>query len=342
MKSITYSAIRTFLNCRKLFEFRYIRKLKPIDEPIYFGIGSAFHKAIELWYDKHDADLSRGAIRSYFEAKAPDMEAENYFEREQEIKAALDDTMRIFSRYLNHYREEDKGLEFMEIEKDLSINASKMGLWAGIEIRLRVDAIVKKSGLLYLMEHKTAKGINALYKKKLTVDLQSMFYILCLRSLGFPVQGVIYNVTSSTLPMKPEVLKSGKISTAKNRKPDLREYIAEIERNGLDVNDYSEYLDWLKDNQGEYFYREIIIYHEKQFEYLLNDLNSVIFDIAKAWTEGENPESHYLYRNTSNCIGFGTCPFFDICQSIYPETVIENMFLDKESLHEEFDDTPGA
>ena len=340
MKSITYSAIRTFLNCRKLFYYRYVRKLKPIEKAIYLDVGSCIHEFLAAHY-RGDGE-TQNLIEEYFISRLPGKEDELYEEKETEAASNIETCKRIILRYINQYKQADEKLTFLAIENEFHVTAEDIGLNIDTEIIIKVDAIISNGGIRYLMEHKTAAGIDNNYKKKLTSDLQSMFYIMCLNALGYNVQGVCYNVISKKLPAKPELMKNGKLSTAKNRKPDLTEYVKAIEDNNLDPAEYEEYLEWLRCNQPDSFFREYIVYHENQLESLRDDLGSIIFDMLKSETEGENPESNYFYKNTSNCIEFGTCPFFDACIAPYPESIIENFFISKTSAHEELTSPPGA
>lgn len=338
MESITYSSIRSFLNCRRKFYYQYIRKLKPIDKPTYFYVGSAVHEALECWYKTKQHEKAVSKIDIYFRERLPSSDEKNYEEKLQESGESHEKSIRIFERYLNNY-DGDRKLKIIETEKELSLNAREIGIEIDrLQIKLKVDAIIEKDGIRYLMEHKTAAGIDELYKKKLIVDLQSMFYIICLNALGHNVKGVCYNVIKTKLPAKPELTKTGKLSTAKNRKPDLAEYIKAIEDNNLNQSDYEDHLEWLRVNQSESFYREYIIYHDAQFEKLLAELNYIANDIVNETIGHEKIVMNEVgfYKNTSNCIGFGTCPFFDVCVALYPESVIENTFVEKADLHEEY------
>lgn len=341
MNSITYSAIKTFLSCRKKFYYQYIRRLKPLEKPVYLDIGSAVHEAFEIWYTTKKIEDAHKKINTYFQERLPSTDDENYEEKLQTANNNHDISMRIFDRYVNQYQD-DPDLEIIEVEKEFSLNAKEIGIDIDIEIKLKVDAIIKKGGIMYLMEHKTAAAIDTNYKSKLIVDLQSMFYIICLNALGYPVKGVCYNVVKSKLPAMPELLKSGKLSMAKNRKPDLGEYIKAIEKYGLDQSDYESYLDWLKDNQSESFYRDYIVYHDLQLEKLCFEIGEIIKDIKHVTDriETETITSHKgiegIYKNTQDCIRYGACSFFDTCVSLYPETVIENSFIERQTVHEEY------
>jgi len=339
MKAVTYSAIRSFLNCKRKFYYQYIMRLRPKETPTYFTVGSAIHEALECWYRTRQSEKAESKINEYFKSRVPEPEAENYEEKYEEFTENYEISRRIFRRYIAHYVNEDQQIETIATEKEFIIDAKEIGINIDVKIMLKVDAIIKKNSIQYLMEHKTAASIDQLYKKKLSVDLQSMFYIMCINAIRYNIQGVCYNVISKKLPAVPALLKGGGLSTGKNRKPDITEYINAISDNGLNPADYEEYLDWLKENQTETFYREYIGYHDKQFEDLKNELGCIIKEMMDAEIKesctGKN-ETNY-YKNTSNCIGFGTCPFFDVCGALYPESVIESQFVQKEKTHEEYD-----
>ena len=85
-----------------------------------------------------------------------------------------------------------------------------------------------------------------------------------------------------------------------------------------------------------------------QLKELKYNLHGAMYDITESimlndMDKSEVTQEKYFhgerfYKNTSNCIGFGTCQFFDCCTALYPESVIGNFFTEKTKTHEEYKD----
>jgi len=50
-KHISYSQLNTYLNCPRLWELQYLRKLAPFDPSIHMVFGSAFHETLQNFLD---------------------------------------------------------------------------------------------------------------------------------------------------------------------------------------------------------------------------------------------------------------------------------------------------
>lgn len=84
----------------------------------------------------------------------------------------------------------------------------------------RVDLTLasRSTGALWLADHKTTARPTGL-ASSLVVDPQSTSYAWLVEQMtGRPVAGFIWNIVDSARPGDPRILKSGKLSTAKNQK----------------------------------------------------------------------------------------------------------------------------
>lgn len=313
-EKISYSRLRSFKNCKRYFYYDYIRKLEAKEKPIYYSEGIAMHKALEKWY-KHQ-DLNRGidAITRYYAENKPDTGDMGDVQR-WIISGEM--IQKIFARYVDQYQDEKFEVINTEIEFDIDFE----------KFRLRgfVDLLVKENGLYWLVEHKTARTIDEKYMMRLTMDYQSICYIYAIEKImNIKIQGVIYNMILKQLPKKPKILKSGQLSTDKSRNVELIDVLKAISKHKLDPDDYSHYLDYLRNIKKKYFFRERLVFPRESVREFEKEMIQTVDDII------HTKENEYWYKNTSNCVTFGVCNFYDICTACDPESIIDVSFKQKE------------
>lgn len=320
MQTLSYSSTSAFKNCRKKYQYNYIENLKQIDEPVYFSIGSAFHIALAEHYDSKTEPKCIEKIVEYFNEHKPEDLAD--VEKLIKWRFALSLTADLFKRYIREYQDEpfeviDTELKFtVPIINPETNYKSKNFDFFGI-----IDMLVKENGLYWIVEHKTTTSISNQYKKALTLDTQCIAYIEALeRFLNIKIQGVIYNVILKSLPVKPKLLKNGKLSMAKNQNTTLELYLEAITENKLEIEDYSEHLEWISDNRKEYFYREYLTFPSETIQ----EWRAELWDLQKNIREAELKNQYY--KNTNNCIGFGVCQYFDICIALDKQCVIDSSY----------------
>jgi hypothetical protein len=329
-KSLTYSSIQMFKACRKKYQYKYVMGLVPVEKPLYFSTGAAFHVALESHYKGQKPDQSISLIENYFNENMPGSDDLERFEKWDSEKRL---TVALFCRYLEYYQ---MG-EFWVIDTEKQFNVPIINPETGragmvFDIAGKIDLLVKVNGLYWIVEHKTAGVINSLYKKKLTMDAQSILYIEAMgRSLNIKIQGVIYNVILKAVPKKPGLLKAGGLSTSRSQCTTLELFKKSISENFLDESDYTEYLDFLSRNRKEYFYREYLTFTPEDMAEWRRELWDIQQDIRKC--ENENR----YYKNTNQCTNYGVCGYFDICSAIDRESVIESSFKKLEAVNEELE-----
>jgi len=211
------------------------------------------------------------------------------------------------------------------LNKDKEIIEIEMPYWrVG-----KADAIVRKRGTksLYILDHKTTSVPNS-YEKKFLFDMQLSSYCALLHyeiSHGeltlfkdHHISGVIWDLCHSKVPAPPTTLKSGKLSTAKNRSVPSWIYEESIKIHGLDRNDYLEHLDYLKN-----------IVDHNYFQYLVtsinaNDMNRSFYeDYATAikfhntrlsLVECSDQDFNYKAPRYPICQQYLSCKYSEICQ----------------------------
>jgi hypothetical protein len=187
-------------------------------------------------------------------------EALDKFANAEDWQEALDvdadeevrDTARIImTEYFLHWPEDS--LTYIRRKGRAAEHEFNVEISDGIIAKGRIDAFGKAKNMRWLVEHKT-------FSKMMTDDhrwrnLQSAVYIRVVDMMGWPaVEGTLWDNIRSKTPMRPEVLKSGKLS---QRQLDtlptaVLETLAEL---GLDPRDYEHLMEGAVRNRSEYFKR---------------------------------------------------------------------------------------
>jgi hypothetical protein len=312
---LTHSSIAAFKSCRRKYQYRYIDGIEQKDRPIYFDFGTAVHLALASHYRGAGAQDVIAEVEKYFADNAP---TQDESERLQKWIEAREMILAMYRNYAAKYPKEP--FKVLEIEKEFSNPLSNENHLAG-----KIDMIVEENGL-WVVEHKSAKSIDGNYKKKLTLDPQSLLYLTAAETIyGKPFNGVIYNVLAKSIPDKPAMLKKGGLSRAKNQNTTPELYREAIEENGLKESDYAEFLEYLEGNRREYFYREYLTFTIEDRAEWNREQYQILSDIIRATDE------YTFYKNTQECVGFGTCPYFEICCAPDKQFVIENSYVKKDA-----------
>jgi len=308
METLSYSSTSAFKNCRKKYQYSYIDKIKPKEEPVYFSIGSAFHIALANHYNKKSEMICIHETLSYFFDHGPENDDD-----------ASNLTVDLFKRYIREYQEEPFEIIGTEIKFKVPIINPETGKRSrNFNFYGIIDGLVKENGLYWVIEHKTTSALTNQYKLNLTLNGQCIAYIEALeRFLDIKIQGVLYNVILKSLPVKPKLLKNGTLSIAKNQNTTLELYLDAISENDINPDHYSEHLEWLRDNRKEYFYREYLTFPKES----IKEWREELWDLQKNIREAELKNQYY--KNTSQCVNFGVCRYFDICTAIDKKSVIE-------------------
>jgi len=324
---LTYSSISTFKSCRQKYQYRYVDGIEQRDRPIYYDFGTAIHLALASHYRGAGRLRVIEEIEKYFAENAP---AQDESERLQKWIEARD---MVESMYLNYvWRYPSEPFKVLAIEKpfEIPIIDVRGDKYKDMVLAGKVDMIIDENGL-WVGENKSAKTIDANYEKKLTLDSQSMIYLEAMeRVYGTKFNGVFYNVLAKSVPDKPTTLKNGSLSMAKNQNTTPEIYLEAIREGGLDDIDYKEFLEYLEVNRRRYFYREYLTFTQEDRQEWRRELWQIAADIERAAELGA------YYKNTQQCVGFGTCPYFEICCAPDKNFVIENSY-EKKAIHSELE-----
>ncbi|MBI1374518.1 MAG: hypothetical protein GC159_17510 [Phycisphaera sp.] len=320
---LTYSALNTFRNCPRKYKHRYVDHIRRPQRPDALAFGSVIHGALERWYTlspSTDPTARLFSTLDYIDGDFNNRAADPVQRHQHHLARAM------FEGYAARYPKEE--FEVVEVEKEFLCpirnpdtgRVSQTFVMAG-----KADGIVKLNGELYLLEHKTASVLDSNYLDKLWTDTQIALYSHCLRELGYPIVGVIYNVLLKTrLQQKAgetEVEyeqrraalaaknKSGK-STAKRQLPET------------DDEFRARLADWYaKTDSGGAFHREVVFLSEDR----MNLLTEEVWEVTQQYLDARRRGKWLL--NTSNCFSYQRpCPYLPYCQSGFNPNVRDNLF----------------
>lgn len=226
----THSMIHTFRRCPKQFQYKYVDRLKPkvLGRPLRFG---------SWMHELHDA-RAKGLDWKVVHKRNCQKYAK-YFDEEKEMLGDLpNDCYRTMQAYIWHYKD-DEDWTVLESEFTLEVEMPD-----GSVYRCRLDQLVENEFGLWIVDHKNHKKLPSLDFRIL--DSQSALYVWAALKNGIKVQGHIWNYTVSKPPSIPDMLKDGtRLSRAKCA-TDFTTLAKTIKANGLDPNDYAEWLRRLK------------------------------------------------------------------------------------------------
>ncbi len=299
MDLITQSGARKFLGCRKAYEFRYERNLVTKVEPHELAFGTIWHDALQAHHLGQDA---MAVIREKCKSHQTNDDMYN-----------LVAMMRGYVERHGHV--DDEPFEVVALEQEFSVplidprSGKQIGEW---KRGGKVDGIIRmrRSGKLWLMEHKTAARIDAAYLGKLWLDFQITSYSgVAAEVYGEPLEGVLYNVTRK-LPKAQRARKlpetdgewDVRYEAAKNKKL-LKRKLGETD------GEYAERL-CHSYRDGEMFHREEILLDALSIDKVQLETAMIVEDINQARRDGT------WYRNTDNCFKFYKgCEYLPLCRS---------------------------
>lgn len=292
----SYTKLHCFKVCPKMYDYKYNQGLLPKERILKVELGKYCH-----YIKEH---LNKGmTVREASEAYWDEM-TEGMFDEEvedfQEIRTTAE---LIMYRYQDFYKDIDGDYELISCE-----DAQRIPIpGTNAVLKFIPDEMVKdkRTGKIYLVDHKVTSVDFSAWEDKLVLDEQANMYIWGMNQIrDEPISGVIFNLIRSKLPTVPKVLKAGGLSKAKNIDTDYETYMAEIVKQDLDPNDYAEILDHIKTNCKPFFKRYITYRTPEELEQIGNEIVSAVKKIQAF-------DGSY-YRNPGQHCGWG-CSYEQLC-----------------------------
>jgi hypothetical protein len=205
----------------------------------------------------------------------------------------------------------------------------------------KIDALVEDmdTGELWICDHKTS-GSPAQYENTINYDVQLPSYSSLLdyeinfgsltHLAGKKIAGVIYDISHSKIKDIPELLKSGKLSKAKNAGTPSWIYERGIEKYDLPRSEYKDHLQYLRNNADpkknyqRYFYltqEDIDRCTDEDYGIAMNmsERRKRLVEISEDSIVDYNA---IAYRYPA-CQKYGNCTFSSFCLANTQPSVIE-------------------
>lgn len=324
---LSITELTTDLHCRQLAKWRHVDGWVPRREPVHLRLGTSLHAGLEQLYRAHlqppgvvhvhgkptrNDERQIAAFAAQLRAKDALKQALAAFNldgdgfaidraqlrssdllKHEESEAILEGML---GAYPGHWRAADEEWEVVGVELPYRYRLSEH-----VDLRGKVDLVVRWKGRLWLVEHKTAGKADKDYLDRAHLDWQVKAYALAvLQVLGELPAGVIYNVLR-----KPEIKM--------RQSEDHRAFCERI------VSDYGARPDF-------YFQREPVPVSVSNAEQFLDDAGYAAEDIwarmmldaacatGMAKVGMRAPRPHW-YQNTGSCTKWGRCPYMGACLS---------------------------
>jgi len=245
---ISYSEITTFLQCRRLWGYRYYHRVYPKLSNKNFLLGTAVHRALAQYYDPEDKqaqDRGVAAVTRYYD------EVEQTYnhirevtgaEPEDDIQEALSTGGDMMVQYVAWAPQNDtwesRGVE-VHVSAPVIDNISLVGY-------IDLLAWEPEEQASWIVDHKTYAQFRQPDANSVFLDLQGTVYMWAvmqdeiLRGKGF--QGIIYNMLSKRPPSFPKQLKNGQLSKNKAQRTTPELYTQRVLELGLDLKDYEDFI----------------------------------------------------------------------------------------------------
>ena len=314
---LTYSALNCFRNCPRKYQLRYVEHLRRPERPDALAFGSVIHSALEQWYRLTGDDNRLFTVLDYTDAQFPHRE----YDPEQRHRWHLARAM--FEGYAVRYPTET--FEIVEVEKEFTAeirNPDTGRTSQTFSIAGKADGIVRQSGDLYLLEHKTASSITSDYLDRLWTDTQIALYSYYLREIGYPIVGVIYNVLLKTRLKQREGETVEQYETrraelaAKNKSGKSN---AKCQAPETDDEFRARLADWYA--QPGSFHRERIYLSTDRMAMLQDE----VWEITQQYLDAKRRGKWLM--NTSQCFSYQrACDYLPLCQSGFSPNVRDNLY----------------
>ena len=306
-KHLSWSEIRTFCECRKKWEFLYVRRVVPRSTARYFSEGSCGHRSLNAYYSGHDY---RDGIQEWLQEQEEQPLFDEEIEEMHDIAKKMEE---IVDRYLDQHA--DDNWEIMHVEQPFEVPLSGLptkfiGVW---------DLVIEdEEGRLWLVEHKFPKSFYA--TENLDIDGQIGAYQWAAYRTNLPIVGTIHNQILRQAAKVPTINLNGTVSRARIR-TDWSTYLRAIREAGQNPEDYEDVREWVE--EFEWVRRTTIYRPIQEIRNFTRDLERRAWDIVR--------KKKHIYRNTGfMCRG---CRYYEPCLEELKggdvDWILENDYMEK-------------
>lgn len=295
----THSMLKTFRRCPKQTQYKYAERLQPKRLRRPLTEGTWMHKLIEVdakggnWRDEHKIQTAK--FNELFD------------EEKDDLGNLPKDCARMMRSYKWHYAHDP--WKIIEVEMILEATFPDGTIYRG-----RIDLLVENQYGLWIVDHKVNARLPDITFRLL--DSQSALYIWAARQMRIPVQGHIWNYLRRKPATVPALLQSGDRLSKRKIDTDYPTLYRAIKKYGLDADDYSEQLAYLKKLQyrhGEpqlspFFRRDVL---EKDPE-MLKQVAREAYHTARRMNEYDFERVEFVERVPDRSCEW-MCDYREIC-----------------------------
>ena len=273
------SEINCFRNCRQQWVYSYIERRPRTRSGPSRRIGTIVHAGLAAWYGLADLPTCYKTLKAV--GKKQEASAD-------EIKKSIG----IFEHYIGHYANDLKEYKPIIIEK--KIIAPKVGLKAIPDLL----TLHLASGLHIVIDHKVQASLDI--KKTFDTQKIALFKVM---SEEYQVDGIMYNLLRSSLPLIPEPLKNNtRLKKFEGKATTEAIFYKALNMYGFKAQDYPEVVDYFKKNDNPFFKRVYVSISKEEINEFEVEVSTVRDQIA----------SGIIYRNRQwDCER--NCDYYDDC-----------------------------
>lgn len=169
---ITNSRLRAYRRCPRLHDISYVQGYRPVETSSAMYFGTLVHLGLEGWWGSGLA----------FGLQKMRMEESNELEliKAEELLKGYD------ARWKN------ENWETLAVEKEFEFD------FHGYRLGGKIDAIARRDGRIYLVEHKTTSSScepgSDYWQRVSVLDSQVSMYYYAAKALGYDIAGCLYDV----------------------------------------------------------------------------------------------------------------------------------------------------
>ena len=262
---VSQSKIKTWRNCRKAYDYKYIQKLTKKHKSMPFLRGDIVHQMLEAHYKKEDPWSVYNKLIE---------ENDKLLRTHVEEYGDLANNLKILMKgYFKYYQNED--IKPIKIESEFRIK-----LTSGIFIMGKMDMIARHQKMLWMGEHKCHNNIPTDSVVPYN-NIQSSLYVWAYnKEHNKPLDGIMWNYLLGKPLSKPLLLKDGSMSKkAINTTWSL--YRKALKENGLNPKDYYDMKERLKGNEDLIYQRKLIPTNKDIMDQIVEDATITAKEMLK-------------------------------------------------------------
>lgn len=292
---VTVSQLKTFRACPRLNLYQYVEGFRPVAEEAAPRFGQVMHHALEAWWL---APVNRLEHALAAIAAEPELDA---YER---IRAEI-----VMRGYDARWGAEPITVLAVEQEFEAAIVNPSTGKESRTFVQGgKIDAVARLAdGRTVIVEHKTSSediSPGSEYWRRLSIDAQVSTYYAGARSLGYDVEGCLYDVIGRPAhrPLAATPVESRKYTKEGRLYANQRDRDETPEEFGLRL------AEAIAENPERYYARgPVVRLAEDEIEAAADT-----WQTTRALREAELADR--WPRNPDACSRYGrTCAFFDVC-----------------------------